>query len=153
MTFYFVCLSVSASLPLVHTGQPLCCADLIALSYNNSIPHTLKGTTSKLLRCRKKVDVIHIYFCEATDSMQYRPPNANQDVSKTNHFGSVSDSLRRMVHFLEYPNCYGRLSTIQFWWVGELRVRTCVMDKVRAWVRVAVRVMVGVTVSMVLRSG
>ena len=22
---------------------------------------------------------IHVYFCEASDSMQYRPPNANQE--------------------------------------------------------------------------
>ena len=28
--------------------------------------------------------------------MQYRPPNAVQEVSDTNHFGSVSDSLRRL---------------------------------------------------------
>ena len=39
---------------------------------------------------------IHIYFCKATDSMQYRPPNANQGVSNTKHFGSVSDSLCRL---------------------------------------------------------
>ena len=28
--------------------------------------------------------------------MQYRPPNANQEVSIANHFGSVSDSLGRL---------------------------------------------------------
>ena len=28
--------------------------------------------------------------------MQYRPPNANQEVSNTNHFGSVSDSPGRL---------------------------------------------------------
>ena len=27
----------------------------------------------------KKVDFIHIYFCEEMDSMQYRPPIAYQD--------------------------------------------------------------------------
>ena len=30
------------------------------------------------------------------DSIQYRPPNADQEVSNTNHFGSVSDSLGRL---------------------------------------------------------
>ena len=30
------------------------------------------------------------------DSMQYRPPNANQEVSNSNQFGSVSDSLGRL---------------------------------------------------------
>ena len=29
------------------------------------------------------------------DDDEYRPPNANQEVSNTNHFGSVSDSLGR----------------------------------------------------------
>ena len=28
--------------------------------------------------------------------MQYRPPNAYQEVSNTNHFGFVSDSLGRL---------------------------------------------------------
>ena len=32
----------------------------------------------------KNVDFIHLYFCEATDSVQYRPPIAYQDVSSTN---------------------------------------------------------------------
>ena len=41
----------------------------------------------------KNVDFIHVYFCEATASMQYRPLNANQEVSTRKHFGSVSDSL------------------------------------------------------------
>ena len=30
------------------------------------------------------------------NSMQYRRPNATQEVSNTNHFGSVSDSLGRL---------------------------------------------------------
>ena len=33
----------------------------------------------EVIRCPKKVDIIQVYFCEATDSMQYRPPNANLD--------------------------------------------------------------------------
>ena len=35
-------------------------------------------------------------ICEATDSMQCRPPNEYHEVSNTNHFGSVSDSLGRL---------------------------------------------------------
>ena len=35
-------------------------------------------------------------ICEATDSMQYRPPNEYQVVSNTNHYGYVSDSLGRL---------------------------------------------------------
>ena len=27
-----------------------------------------------LIRCHKNVDAIHVYFYEATGSMQYRPP-------------------------------------------------------------------------------
>ena len=34
----------------------------------------------------KNVAFIHLYFYEATDSMQYRPPNAYEDVSNTNQF-------------------------------------------------------------------
>ena len=44
----------------------------------------------------KQIDFIHVYFSKATDSMQYRPPNAYQEVPSTNHFGSVSDSLVRL---------------------------------------------------------
>ena len=51
----------------------------------------------ELIQYRDNVDFIHVYFCEATDSMQYRPPNAYQEVSNTNHFGPVSDSLGRLV--------------------------------------------------------
>ena len=29
-----------------------------------------------------------LYFCKATDSMQYHPPNAYQEVSNTNQFGN-----------------------------------------------------------------
>ena len=51
---------------------------------------------SPLLDAVENVDLIHVYVCEATDSMQYRPPNAIQEVSNTHHFGSVSDSLGRL---------------------------------------------------------
>ena len=50
----------------------------------------------ELIRYRKIVYFICVYFCEAMDVMQYRPPKANYDVSNTNHFGSVSDSLGRL---------------------------------------------------------
>ena len=40
---------------------------------------------------------IHVYYCEVADSMQYHPPNANQEVSNTRHFGCVSDSLGRLM--------------------------------------------------------
>ena len=56
----------------------------------------------ELIRYHKNVDLIHVYFCEATDSMQYRPPNVNREFSKTNHFGSVSDSLGRFSAASEY---------------------------------------------------
>ena len=49
----------------------------------------------ELIRYRKNVDFIHVYFCEVMDSMQYRPPNVNHEFSNTKHFGSVSDSLDR----------------------------------------------------------
>ena len=35
----------------------------------------------ELIRCRKNVDLIHVYFCEATNSMQYRRTKTNQYVS------------------------------------------------------------------------
>ena len=50
----------------------------------------------ELIRSVKKLEFIHVYFCEATDSMQYHPPNSYQEVSNANHFGSVSDSLGRL---------------------------------------------------------
>ena len=39
--------------------------------------------------------------------MQYRPPNAYQEVSNINHFGSVSDSLGRLAAGSQYmaSNC------------------------------------------------
>ena len=38
----------------------------------------------------------HVNFCEATDSMKYRSPNANQEMSNPNYLSSVSDSLGRL---------------------------------------------------------
>ena len=49
------------------------------------------------IRYRKQMFTLFTYyFCEAAVSMQYRSPNANQEVSNTNHFGAVSDSLGRL---------------------------------------------------------
>ena len=40
---------------------------------------------------------IYVYLiCEVTDSKQYRPRNAEYEVSNTNNFGSVSNSLERL---------------------------------------------------------
>ena len=35
----------------------------------------------ELMRFRKHIDFIHVFFFEARNSMQYRPPNANLDRS------------------------------------------------------------------------
>ena len=40
------------------------------------------------------------------DSMQYRPPNANQEVSNTNHSGSVSDRLGRLAASSQYMSSF-----------------------------------------------
>ena len=40
---------------------------------------------------------IHVYLiCEATDSKQYFSRNAKYEVSNTNIFGSISNSLERL---------------------------------------------------------
>ena len=65
--------------------------------YNESVH---RKEQPELIRYRKtyikNVEFIHVYFCEATDSVQYRQPNTYQEVLNTNHFGSVSDSLGRL---------------------------------------------------------
>ena len=45
----------------------------------------------ELIQYRKNVDLIHVYFYEAMDSM-----NANQEVSNPNDFDTVSVSLGRL---------------------------------------------------------
>ena len=51
----------------------------------------------ELIQYRKQnAAFILVYVCEATDSIQYHPPNANQEVSNTNHFSSGSDSPGRL---------------------------------------------------------
>ena len=62
--------------------------------YNERV-HQKEQLATRINMLPKKVDFFHIYFYEVRDSVQYRPPNANQ-VSTANHFGSVSDSLDRL---------------------------------------------------------
>ena len=76
----FVCLfvTVSSHLHLVRFGQLLRCAD-------KRIVNIMKVYTERnnmqveLIRFRKNIDFIHIYFCEARNSMEYRLPNATLD--------------------------------------------------------------------------
>ena len=90
-----VCLFVSPPLCLVRFCQLFRYAD-------NRIVNIMKVYIERtnlqvgLIRYCKNVDFIHVYFCEATDSMQYRPPNVNHEFSIKNHFGSISDSLGRL---------------------------------------------------------
>ena len=82
LNFYFVSLFVfSSSLCLVRFCQLLRYTD-------NRIVNIMKVY---IKRNNLQVELIrYSYLCEATDSMQYRPPNVNE-FSK--HVGSVSDSL------------------------------------------------------------
>ena len=60
---------------------------------------------------------IHVHFCEAMDSMQYRPSKTNQEVSNTNHFGSVSDSLGQLASASECmaSTQYNTMQKILWW--------------------------------------
>ena len=92
----FACLSVRPSLPLVRFVQLLRNADQRIV---NIMKVFIERNTLKveLIRCRKHMfDCIHVYFCEAFDLIQYRPPNANPEVLNTTHFGSVSDNVREL---------------------------------------------------------
>ena len=88
-----VCLCVSPSLCLVRFCQPLRYTDnrivnimIVYIERNN--------LQVELIRYSNKCWLYSRYFCEATDSMQYRPPNVNEFPEKK-HVGSVSDSLGR----------------------------------------------------------
>ena len=81
-------LFVSPSLSLGSFGQQLRYADKRIVNIMK-VYIERNNLQVELIRCRKDVDFIHVYLCEATDSMQYRPPNANQAISNTNHFGSI----------------------------------------------------------------
>ena len=78
----FVCLSVLATVSSFWSAISL-------LRYvDNRIVSILKAYIERnniqveLIQYRKHLDFIHVYFCKARDSMQYRPPNANKGVSK-----------------------------------------------------------------------
>ena len=61
-----------------------------------------------------KIYFIHVYICEATGPMQYRPPNAYQVVTNINHFVLVSDSLGRLAAARQY-----RASDKTTKWIGD----------------------------------
>ena len=71
---------------------------------------TSKGTTTtcKLNSYDAVANIyfIHVFFGKARNSMQYRPPNPNQEVSNTNQFGSVSDSLGQLSAMSDYMASY-----------------------------------------------
>ena len=51
-----------------------------------------------VIRCPKNVYIIQVYFCEATDSMQYRPPNANLDSAHRHDLYAADNSaLERLL--------------------------------------------------------
>ena len=82
----YVCLSVRPSLQLVRFGKLLRYADKRIVNIIK-VYIERNNLQVELIRFRKKnVDFIHVYFCEAKDSMHYRPPNAYQEDSNTNHF-------------------------------------------------------------------
>ena len=92
MDFFLVCLSVSPSLPLVSFGQLLSYADKCFVNIMK-VYIERNNLQVELIGCRNFFYFIHVHFCKSTDSMQYRPPPANQEVPNTNHFGPVSGSL------------------------------------------------------------
>ena len=96
-----VCLFVSPSFYLVHFCQ------LLRYAHNRIVDimkvyNERNNEQVQWIRYRNNFDFIDVYFCEATDSMQYRSPNVNQEFSNTNHFGSISDSLARLSASSEY---------------------------------------------------
>ena len=72
---FILCLSVSPSIYLVSFCQPLRYADKRIVNIIKSYIE-MNNFQVELIRLRKKVDFIRVYSCEATDPMQYRPPNA-----------------------------------------------------------------------------
>ena len=47
---------------------------------------------------KKNIDFIHVYFREAMDSMQYRPPNAHlESGSQTAYIVSVDNECRHLL--------------------------------------------------------
>ena len=68
----FVSQSVSPSLRLARLGQLLRNADKRIVNIMK-----LYNLQVELMRFRKNIYFVHVYFFEARNSMQYRPPNAN----------------------------------------------------------------------------
>ena len=97
LTFYFVSSFVSPSLPFISFWSAITPRRLTHRQYNVYIEkNNLQVELIRYRSGKKNVDFNHVYFCDVRDSSQYCPPNANQEVSDTNHFGSVSDSLGRL---------------------------------------------------------
>ena len=69
---------VSFSLHLVRFGQLLRCADKRIVDIMKVYIERNKMQV-ELIRVRKNINFIHVYFCEARNARQYRPPNATLD--------------------------------------------------------------------------
>ena len=65
-----VCLCVSPSLHLVRFGQLLHCADKRNVNIME-VYMEMNKMQVELTRFRKNMNFIHVYFCEAKNSMQY----------------------------------------------------------------------------------
>ena len=77
-------MSVSQSVsPSVSPSLLLFRFDQIILYPDKRIVNTMKvyielnNMQVELIRFRKHIDFTHVYFCEASNAMQYRPPKAN----------------------------------------------------------------------------
>ena len=76
----FVCLSVSQPFASFSSfGQLLRYAEKTHCQYDEMNNLQSRNLQFEIIRCRKNVDFIHVCICQATDSTQYRPPNANLD--------------------------------------------------------------------------
>ena len=91
IVFYLVCLFVSLSLHWVCFGQLLRYADEHIVNIMKVYIERRKLQV-ELIRHRKQFDFIHFSFCEARDSMQYRPTERKLRLFGQNHFGSVYES-------------------------------------------------------------
>ena len=61
------------------------------------LPSFRISVSNRVIQCNIAQCCVHVYLIfEATDSKQYRPQNASYEVSNTNNFGSVSNSLERL---------------------------------------------------------
>ena len=60
--------------------------------YNEDVHQKEQLATRNNTIPSKSVDFIHVYVCEAMDTMQYPSSNARHEVSNKNRLGSVSDT-------------------------------------------------------------